>query len=189
MRRIFDDRLVASFLLFCFAARDCPRDCVGLYPMGESQVSVQKRSAPCVHRALLHLLHCGIKHIASLPRGSGQCNSCNALPHCLGAVGSRTPAMHCLTAWGQFAAQLLQCTASLPGHSFYRHEQDLADGTDQPVIGHRLVDPANLQPFPPSPETRSASCRDGPQLCPLNPLKLPFHPAKGPAKGQHSECV
>ena len=50
----------------------------------------------------------------SLPGGSGQCNSCNALPHCLGAVGSGTPAMHRLTAWGQWAVQLLQCTASLP---------------------------------------------------------------------------
>ena len=54
---------------------------------------------------------------ASLPGGSGQCNSCNALPHCLGAVDSATPAMHCLTAWRQWAVQLLQCTASLPGGS------------------------------------------------------------------------
>ena len=71
---------------------------------------------------------------APLPRGGGQCNSCNALPHCPGAVGSAlqecnalphclgaadsaTPAMHCLTAWGQWAVQLLQCTASLPGGS------------------------------------------------------------------------
>ena len=100
---------------------------------------------------------------ASLPRGTGQCNYCNALPHCLwavgsgqwnsynallhclGAVGSGTPAMQCLTAWrcsakscnplphclwamgsgtrarhrhtasGQWAVELLQCTASLPG--------------------------------------------------------------------------
>ena len=52
---------------------------------------------------------------SSLPGGSGQCNSCNALPHCLGqwaeellqctasrpgAMGSGTPAMHCLTASG-----------------------------------------------------------------------------------------
>ena len=44
---------------------------------------------------------------ASLPGGSGQWNSCNALPHCLGAVGSATPALHCLTAWGQWAAQLI----------------------------------------------------------------------------------
>ena len=27
------------------------------------------------------------------------------------------PAMHCLTAWGQWAVQLLQCTDSLPGRS------------------------------------------------------------------------
>ena len=56
---------------------------------------------------------------SSLPGGSGQWNSCNTLPHCLGAmgsaapamhclphclgaVGSATPAMHCLTAWGQW---------------------------------------------------------------------------------------
>ena len=38
----------------------------------------------------------------------------NALPHCLGAVGTAAPAMQCLTAWGQWAVQLLQCTASLP---------------------------------------------------------------------------
>ena len=65
--------------------------------------------------------------------GSGEDNSCNALPHCLGAVGSATPAMHCLTAlravdsatpamhclaaWGQWAVELLQCTAPLPGNS------------------------------------------------------------------------
>ena len=48
----------------------------------------------------VQLLH----YTASLPWGSGQCNSCNALPHCLGAVGSGTLAMHCLTAWGQWAA-------------------------------------------------------------------------------------
>ena len=54
---------------------------------------------------------------ASLPGGSGQWNSCNALPHCPGAVGSGTPAMHGLTALGQWTVQLLQCTASLPGGS------------------------------------------------------------------------
>ena len=70
---------------------------------------------------------------ASLPWGSGQSNSCNALPNCLEAVGSATPAMHCLTAWGavgsaasamhcltalgQWAVDLLQCTALLPGGS------------------------------------------------------------------------
>ena len=48
------------------------------------------------------------------PRAVGQWNSCNALPHCPGAVGSGTLAMHCLTAWGQRTVQPLQCTASLP---------------------------------------------------------------------------
>ena len=61
----------------------------------------------------VQLLQC----TASLPRGSGQWNSCNALPHCLGVVGTITPIMHCLTAWGLWAVQLLQCTASLPGGS------------------------------------------------------------------------
>ena len=42
---------------------------------------------------------------------------CTALPHCLGAVGSATHAMHRLTAWGQWAVQLLRCTAPLPGGS------------------------------------------------------------------------
>ena len=61
----------------------------------------------------MELLQC----TASLPGGSGQCSFCNALPHCLGAVGSGPPAIHCRTAWGQWAVQLLQCTASLPGGS------------------------------------------------------------------------
>ena len=54
-----------------------------------------------------------LQRTASLPGGSGQRNSCNALPHCPGAVGSGTPAMHCLTAWGHWAVELLQRTASL----------------------------------------------------------------------------
>ena len=58
-----------------------------------------------------------LQYTAAPPGGSGQRNSCNALPHCLGAVGSATPAMHCLTAWGQWTVQLLQCTAPLPGGS------------------------------------------------------------------------
>ena len=44
--------------------------------------------------------------------GSRRCN-CNALPYCLGALGSATPTIHCLTTGGQWAVQL-QCTASLP---------------------------------------------------------------------------
>ena len=63
--------------------------------------------------------------------------TCNALPHCLGAMGSRTPAMHCLTALGvvgsgtpawhyhnagaQSAIELLSCTSSLPGVSQHCH--------------------------------------------------------------------
>ena len=58
----------------------------------------------------VELLQC----TAALPGGSGQWTSCNALPHCLGAVGSAIPAMHCLTARGQWAVQLLQYTAPLP---------------------------------------------------------------------------
>ena len=74
-----------------------------------------------------------LQHNASLLGRSGQWISCNTLPHCMGVVGSATPAlhcptawgaasigtraMHCLTAWGQLAAELLQCTTSLPGGS------------------------------------------------------------------------
>ena len=45
-----------------------------------------------------------LRYTASLPGGSGQCHSCNALPHCLGAVSRGTAAIDCLTAWGQWAA-------------------------------------------------------------------------------------
>ena len=58
----------------------------------------------------VQLLQC----TASVLVGSGQRNSYNALPLCLGAMGSATPAMPCFTAWRQWAVQLLQCTASLP---------------------------------------------------------------------------
>ena len=74
----------------------------------------------------MELLQC----TASLLGGSVQCNSYITLPHCLGAMGSATPATHCLTAWGWWAVELLQrttlllegvavkllqCTAALPG--------------------------------------------------------------------------
>ena len=72
------------------------------------------------HSASLHggqwaveLLQC----TAPLPRGSGRWDACNALPHCLEAVGSGTSAMHCLIALRQWAVELLQRTASLPGGS------------------------------------------------------------------------
>ena len=41
-----------------------------------------------------------LSRTATLLRSSGQCNPCNALRHCFGVVGSGTPTMHCLTAWG-----------------------------------------------------------------------------------------
>ena len=59
----------------------------------------------------MRLLQC----TASQPSGSGQWTSCNALPYCLGAVDSATPAIHGRIAWGQWAVELLQCTASLSG--------------------------------------------------------------------------
>ena len=58
----------------------------------------------------LELLQC----TASLSRGSGRCNFYNARPHCLGAVGSGTPAMHCLTALGAVgsATPAMHCLAA-----------------------------------------------------------------------------
>ena len=80
----------------------------------------------------MQLLQC----TASLSGGSGQWNSCNALPHCPWAVGSATPAMHCLTVWGQWAAELLQCTASLPSGQWavqlLQCSASLAGGSVQP---------------------------------------------------------
>ena len=61
----------------------------------------------------VELLQC----TAPLPGCSGQCNSCNTLPHHRGAVGSATPTTHYLIAPGQQAVQVLQCTDSLPGVS------------------------------------------------------------------------
>ena len=82
-----------------------------------------------------------LKCNASAPWGNGHCNSCDALPHRLGAVGCRTPAMRgptsrgdgescgresrwpkyktlalqCNNAWGQWVVRLLQCTPTPPG--------------------------------------------------------------------------
>ena len=61
----------------------------------------------------MELLQC----TATLPVGSGLWNSCNALPNCLGAVGSGTAARHRQTACGKWAVELLQCTATLLGGS------------------------------------------------------------------------
>ena len=41
--------------------------------------------------------------------------SCTALLHCLGALGSATPAMHCHTARGRWAVDLLQCAGPPAG--------------------------------------------------------------------------
>ena len=58
-----------------------------------------------------------LQYTAALPGGSGQWNSRNTLPHCLGAVDSGPSATHCLPGWGQWAVLLLQHTAPLPGGS------------------------------------------------------------------------
>ena len=55
-----------------------------------------------------------LQRTAAVPRGSGDRNSCNAMPHRLRAVGGATPAMHWHIAWGQWVVELLQCIASLP---------------------------------------------------------------------------
>ena len=45
---------------------------------------------------------------ASLPGGSGLWNSYNALPYCLGKMGSGSLAMHCDAAWEQGTVELVQ---------------------------------------------------------------------------------
>ena len=102
--------------------------CTASLPWGSRQWNSCDKLPHCSGRWAMELL----RYTASLPRGSGQWNSYNSLPHCLGAVGSETPAihcfitrgvgsaaraMHCLTAWGRWAVQLVQYTASLPGGS------------------------------------------------------------------------
>ena len=56
-------------------------------------------------------------YTAPLPWGCGHWNSFCALPHCLFAVGSGTPSVHCCTALGQWPVEFLLCTAALPGGS------------------------------------------------------------------------
>ena len=48
----------------------------------------------------------------SLPK---ERKSCNALPHCLGAVGSANATVHCHNAWGRWAVELLQCAGPPTG--------------------------------------------------------------------------
>ena len=90
----------------------------------------------------MQLLQC----TASLPGGSGQCNSRNAVPHRLWAVGSATPAMHCLTGWGQCAAQLLQCSASLPWGQW---AVELLQCTASLPLGSRQCNSCNALPHCP----------------------------------------
>ena len=80
-------------------------------------------TAPRQWGSVLQKVHCPLppgseavycRSSTPLPGGTGLWTSCNTLPHCLGAVGSGTPAIHCPTAWGQWAVDLLQYTASLP---------------------------------------------------------------------------
>ena len=83
-----------------------------------------------------------LQYTAAPPGGSGQWNSCNALPHCLGAVGSATPAMHYPTARGQWAVQLLQCTAKAnggPSASENRAHPPGGDGEPSPGGGRSLL--------------------------------------------------
>ena len=55
-----------------------------------------------------------VQYTTVVPWGSGQWYSCGTLPHCLGAVGSRTPTIHCRTTLGQWAVVLSRNTAALP---------------------------------------------------------------------------
>ena len=74
--------------------------------------------AHCTLRAALHhqCLLCGAALLGALHH-TALCVPCCTVAHCLGAVGSGPPSMHCPTAWAQWAVDLLQHTASLPGGS------------------------------------------------------------------------
>ena len=54
-----------------------------------------------------------LQFTATLPGGSGQWKSCNALPCCLRVAGSGTCSTHRHNACGQWAVEILQCTATL----------------------------------------------------------------------------
>ena len=56
----------------------------------------------------------GTPSIASLRSGGGQCSTCNALPHCLGAVANGTPAIHCPADRRHWAMHPLHCPATPP---------------------------------------------------------------------------
>ena len=76
-----------------------------LTAVGQWAVDLLQYTAPLTARGqwVVDLL----QYTAPLPGGTRQWTSCNTLPHCLGAVGSGPPAIHCLTAWGQWAVEVL----------------------------------------------------------------------------------
>ena len=90
-----------------------------------------------------------LQRSATLPGRNGHWNSCHALPHCLGAVGGAILAIHSHTAWGQWAVELLQRTASLPGH----RAAELMSCTGSP----RVPGPVG---------TATAHCRSSTARCP-----------------------
>ena len=85
--------------------------------LGQWAVGLLQYTASLPGQWAVQLLQC----TATPLWGSGQWNSCNTLPRCLGAAGSATSAVHCHTALGQWAVALLQRTASLPGGSGQWH--------------------------------------------------------------------
>ena len=120
---------VLHCLVLCTALHCVCRAALNLWAVGSGSVALRRNALPyclwavgsanpAMHRHTargqwaVQLLQC----TATLPGGSGQCNSCNTPPHCLGAVGSGTPAMHCHTAWGQWAGTCCNAPPHCLGH-------------------------------------------------------------------------
>ena len=103
----------------CNALHDCPG------ALGSGIPAISGSESLAMHCLTTYGLWASplVQFTASVRGGSGRSNSCNALPQCLGAVGSGIFAMHCLTVWGQWAVefvqrwevQFLECTALGPG--------------------------------------------------------------------------
>ena len=55
-----------------------------------------------------------VQSTTTLIMGSGRWKSCNAAPHCLGAVDAANPAMQRHVACGQCSMELLHATTTLP---------------------------------------------------------------------------
>ena len=120
--------LCASVLLYSRTSALSHLAGIALLTPVHSHTGSSRPTAPCVPRCTISAFcvvpHCLVLCIAlhrACPaalhlwaEGDGQWISCNAQPHCLEAVGSTTPPMHCLTAYGQWAVELLLCTARLP---------------------------------------------------------------------------